>query len=108
MHSQDLCRFLVSMQFSPYENAVVVPASSCIGLHQLLLDVLICFILSATLSTDGGLSLGPLLGALPVFGFDGAFWEVEFFGSSFVNGRNSGDPGMYFRNGTGTLMPWKR
>ena len=70
-----------------------------------MLEVLICFILSATLSTDGGFSFGPPLGALAVFDLGGAFREVEFLGSSFVNGRNSGDPGMYFCNGFGTLIP---
>lgn len=58
----------------PYaENAMLVPSCPCIAPHQPLLDVLMCFILSATSSTEGGSSFGPPLGAPPVFGFGGAF-----------------------------------
>ena len=62
-------------------------------------------ILSATLLVDGVLSFGPPGGAPSVFGLGLAFTEVESFGKSFVYGRNSGAPGMYFRSGRGTSIP---
>ena len=70
--SGSMSLFAIYAIFS-HENAVVVLVCSWIGLYQPLLDVLICFILSATLSTDGGLSLGWPLGAPPAFGFGGTF-----------------------------------
>lgn len=71
-----------------------------------LLQTFMSDILSATLLVDGGLSFGPPDGAPSGFGFGAALLEVEFLGSSFVYGRNSGLPGMYFRRGRGTSIPY--
>lgn len=50
---------------------------------------------------------GAALAGLPGFSaFAFAFWDVEPFGNSFVNGIYSGAPGRYLRSGSGTLNPY--
>ena len=86
---------------------IFLPLSNAMLKTHDLLEVLICFILSVTASTEGGLSFGRPLGAPAAFGFCLSLWEVVFLGSSLVNGMNSGAPGIYFRRGSGIFRPFK-
>lgn len=56
---------------------------------------------STTLPSAGSFAAAPAFASVCPF----AFCDVEFNGSSFVYGKNSGEPGIYFRNTGGTSSP---